>query len=274
MDFNNLMDMYQYFSTIWIVVLGLFHQELPSFETQRVMAAISSLFLWIKVFDWLKLFSQTSFFVKLIEETLIDIKHFIVIFFVALFMFGVPMYILGLNRGEDDGLVDEVFGTNWFLNSFYNQYMLSLGEFSIDNFEAGPQTILCYVLFLLATFITQITFLNMLIAIMGDSYAKVMESSERYGLQTRIDIMVNYTAMILDEDEDSQILPYLFIVTPKSEGNDEGGGWEGNLTVIKKTVDAGINSLQKQLDKKLGAMKTSLLDSKTRDVRMEKDAKG
>ena len=53
----------------------------------------------------------------------------------------------------------------------------------------------------------------MLIAIMGDSYAKVMESKEMYGLQTRIDIMVGYTALILDSDGTENDC-YLFVVTP------------------------------------------------------------
>jgi len=99
-------------------------------------------------------------------------------------MFGVPMYILGLNSPADAEapLIDEVFGSGWFFNSFYNQYMLSLGEFAMDGFGDSPQVILCYVLFLCATFITQITFLNMLVAIMGDSYSKVMEAKDRYGL--------------------------------------------------------------------------------------------
>ena len=238
---------------------------------------MSTLFLWIKVFDWLKLFSTTSFFVKLITETLIDIQHFIMIFFVAIFMFGVPMFILGMNSPADAEapLIDEVFGSGWFFNSFYNQYMLSLGEFAMDGFGDSPQVILCYVLFLLATFITQITFLNMLVAIMGDSYSKVMEAKDRYGLQTRIDIMVNYTSLILDEDRDEDDRTYLFIVKPKNEGDEEAGGeWGGNLTLIKSTIDRALCTLQKSLDKKLEIVAQNLLDSKSRDKRMEKDMRG
>ena len=69
-------------------------------------------------------------------------------------MFGVPMYILQLNRDEETAIVEEKFGSFWLLNAFYNQYMLSLGEFTIDAFDDEPQVYLCYMLFLSATFFT------------------------------------------------------------------------------------------------------------------------
>lgn len=90
-------------------------------------------------------------------------------------MFGMPMYILQLNRDETNPVVDETFGGIWILNAFYNQYMLSLGEFNLDSFANGPQTYMCYFFFIMATFLTQITFLNMLIALMGDTFDRVIE---------------------------------------------------------------------------------------------------
>ena len=54
--------------------------------------------------------------------------------------------------------------------------MLALGEFVMDGFKEHPQMFLVYIFFLGATFLTQITFLNMLIAIMGDTYGRVKEN--------------------------------------------------------------------------------------------------
>ena len=196
----NCLDVFQYTTSLWIIVMGILGVEFPSFETQRVIAAMATLCLWIKVFDWCKLFGPTSFFIKLITETLFDIRYFMIIFLIALMMFGMPMYILQLNRDETNPVVDETFGGIWILNAFYNQYMLSLGEFNLDSFENGPQTYMCYFFFIMATFLTQITFLNMLIALMGDTFAKVMEQKEQYGLQTKLLIMSDYSALVLDTE--------------------------------------------------------------------------
>ena len=114
------MDIFQTLSTVWIIVNHLLNTEITSMENQRVMAAFSTLFLWIKVLDWLKLFDSTSFFIKLIEDTIADIGAFMIIVVVALFMFGMPMFILQMNRTEDNAVVEEIFGKNFVMNAFYN----------------------------------------------------------------------------------------------------------------------------------------------------------
>ena len=149
-----MIDLFQVSTATWIILMGIMGIEFPSFEAQRVIAALSTLCLWIKVLDWCKLFGPTSFFVRLIIETIYDIKYFSIIFLVALMMFGMPMYILQLNRQADNAIVDETFGGIWLLNAFFNQYMLALGDFNYSTYENGPQTYLCYFFFLIATFLT------------------------------------------------------------------------------------------------------------------------
>jgi len=52
----------------------------------------------------------------------------------------------------------------------------------------------------------------MLIALMGDTYGKVMESEETYALQTQRSIMNDYTAMIDDPVDDSDYRPFMIVV--------------------------------------------------------------
>ena len=73
-------------------------------EGQRIIAAFSIFILWVKLFDWLRLFDSTAFYVSLLKRTLIDISDFMMLFFVALAMFGSVMYMLQLNvKYESDG---------------------------------------------------------------------------------------------------------------------------------------------------------------------------
>jgi len=111
---------FQYVTATWIICTNLVGIQFPNVELQRVIAALSTFCLCLKVLDWLKLFQPTSFFIRLITETLNDIRYFSLIFLVALFMFGTPMYILNMNRGADNAIVDEVFGGIWVFNVFYN----------------------------------------------------------------------------------------------------------------------------------------------------------
>ena len=77
--------------------------------------------------------------------------------------------------------------------------MLSVGEFGhvIEvTPESNSDTALVMLFFLFATFFTQITMLNMLIAIMGDTFEEALENKRRITIQTKIDILSQYSAFI------------------------------------------------------------------------------
>ena len=50
-----------------------------------------------------------------------------------------------------------------------------IGDYNADGFTLHPNPALCYALFIITVIISQITFLNMLIAIMSDTFEKVIE---------------------------------------------------------------------------------------------------
>ena len=60
----------------------------------RTIAAISIFFMWVKTFYWMRLFSSTSFYIRLIRETLNDVKYFLILFIFMLMCFGNAIYIM------------------------------------------------------------------------------------------------------------------------------------------------------------------------------------
>ena len=55
----------------------------------------------MKAYDWLRLFDEPAFFVRLLSRTLYDIKDFTILFLVACAMFGSSIYILQYSVGTD-----------------------------------------------------------------------------------------------------------------------------------------------------------------------------
>ena len=74
-----------------------------------------------------------------------------------------------------------------------NQYYLSLGEFDADNFKDHPHKLLCFFFFIYATLFTQITMLNMLIAIMSDTFEMVTENKLSINRKNKLALMEEYT---------------------------------------------------------------------------------
>ena len=139
----------------FVVIASFQLFDLISIEFLRMMASLASCTILLKVFDWLLLFEDTAFYILLLEQTIKGISHFLILLVIALSMFGIPLVILNQNRkDEDDKAIIESLVNFWVFDMLVNQYLLALGEFSIDKFASGPQTVLCYAFFIAATFIT------------------------------------------------------------------------------------------------------------------------
>lgn len=94
---TNWFDIIQLLSTTGLVSFSLISNNLePSVDKsyQRVVASISIFLIWLKVFDWLRLFEPTSFYIRLVTATFRDIRSFMILFFTGLAMFGSSLYMM------------------------------------------------------------------------------------------------------------------------------------------------------------------------------------
>ena len=94
-----------------------------------------------------------------------------------MFMFGLPLEMINFNADSEAPIIEQ-WTVHPMLDVLVNQYLLALGEFGLDNFEPHPYTGACLTFFILATIITQLTMMNMLIAVMADTYARVSENRQ------------------------------------------------------------------------------------------------
>ena len=173
------------------------------------------------MFYWLRIFASTAFFYKLLTQTLVDITAFLVMLIVVLAMSANLFYITNIWRKSQydvwmkskyaEGVYDETIEGESFVSSLLYSYNLSLGEFGQDNFDGYTWT-----LFIFATFIVQITFMNMLIAIMGDTFDKVTDAKIESSLSEKISMLADFRKILKLFKIDLKA-QYLFVVTPPEE---------------------------------------------------------
>ena len=218
----------------------------------RMIATFSIFILWMKVFDWLRLFESTSFYYKLVVATFVDIKEFMILFITALCMVGSSMYILEMSREKQHSAIIDSLADHFLLDAIYNQYLLSLGPAPGEGFDDHPTALLIYLFFIFASFFLTIVFLNMLIAIMGNTFSFVIERKMQYALMTKLSIMSEYYFVIDTRNPEQDNDNHLFVVMPAADGDDEEGEeWEGGFSFLKNILRAEI--------KQLGISFTSLL---------------
>ena len=143
-------------------------------EYVNILRANLMILMWFKMFDWLRMFEITSFYVSLIVQTVKDLTPFFTIFPIFLITFGSATYILDTEKSE---FTTGDWTSSWVFNAIFTQYLLSQGAFvKIDAYEESSHEIMVYIIFMIATFFSTITALNMIIAIMSDTFARVTES--------------------------------------------------------------------------------------------------
>ena len=92
-------------------------------------------------------------------------------------------------------------------------YLTSLGEFDSEGYSDGPNSSLAYLFFFLATFLVLVVFMNMLIAIMGDTFATVQEEAEQSKYFEEIQLIWDFMWLINLDDHFNKF-KYIVRVVP------------------------------------------------------------
>ena len=123
-------------------------------------------------------------------------------------------------------------------------------------------------LFVAATFLTQVTIFNMLIAIMGDTFGKVTEIKEQSGLKEKINILADYVWIIPDESATKS--RYVYSMQPKTQTEEESNGWEGQVSSIKSVVQNNSKTMRNDTKRDISSVKTEVANTQ-RAVEQLKD---
>ena len=107
---QNLLDLFMYTLNGFLTVITIMEIEWPDRPTRRVLVSVMLLFMWIKMKDLLRLFDTTAFFIKLILVTMYDIIPFLLILPIFIFAIGTSLYILNMERIDDNEVMDSYTG--------------------------------------------------------------------------------------------------------------------------------------------------------------------
>ena len=133
----NLIDLSS-FALSWTVTLCiLVRYEIPDFRVLRIMACFSSLLLLVKLYDWMRIFDVTAFYIQLLKSTIKDMSTFMSILMYGLLIAGFPMMFIVMNwdKSDDRNIISA------FLGSLWNLYLIMIGEFGFDDWEKEEDSV-------------------------------------------------------------------------------------------------------------------------------------
>lgn len=153
-------------------------------ETERSLNSISIFFLWLKSLYFLRMNRASAKFISMIVAVVGDMRIFLAVFTVSLVTFSQSMYIISNNNPDPD---------DRFISSFFDSllftYRISLGDWDTSGL-GKTDVVIILSLFILSTLFLCIIMLNLLIAIISDTYARVEGTSQNELYKNLADLII------------------------------------------------------------------------------------
>jgi len=204
----------------------------------------AGLLLWIKFFYYLRIYNPTSYLIRIVVSVLADMVTFLGVLLVVVLAFSDTFYTLSNYYANGDGDFEE--GTaEPFVGSYSEAFMLAyrfaLGDF--EGFEPNSSYV-AYILFLISTLFALIVMLNLLIAIISDSYARVVEVQDQFALKEKAQVITDVREFkflkYFTKQCDPETLLFLAIEkTPKLDKDE-------SVTIYE--IKSEIENIQRQID--------------------------
>lgn len=169
-----------------LALVGVFDNSgAPTLEA--CLQATMSLILWLKFLYFLRIFAATGYLIRIIIEVIVDMRHFLLILLLTFISFGDALRSISLSNNDvkdEDGNSKYQFIGSSYLDAIIYVYRMSLGDFDTEVFGnvAVPYV---WILFILCTVFNMIIMLNLLIAIISESFARINAVSSQNSYQEK-----------------------------------------------------------------------------------------
>ena len=223
-DFWNIFDILRFIFTFAYFVVVI--EQSASQTTKTVLLVLLSLCQSVKAFQIFSLFKSTRVQLRIVIEIVKDMVPFMLFVFATT----LTVSILYTSATPEQSLTDRTF-TDFLMHV----YRLDFGDFDPDSYSS-----LEIAIFILAVVIVPLVLLNMLIAIMGDSFDRVMEDKERRDYQEMVGLVYRYEAIVdtlcylKKKKSKEKAWKYIWYTEfLKEEGEEVIEAWQGRVRGIK-----------------------------------------
>jgi len=236
-----------------IMIVGDLIKEQVYFplEIMQIVGSFGIFMMWLKVFYWCRIFSSLAYYVKLILQTLIDSGAFMFMCLIVCIAFGV--FFIGADQALESAtghIYMAPFFGEVYLDAVVDVYIVgALGNLDDGRFRRGAKPLqrATMMMFLLSTFMTQVVFMNMLIAIMGDTYNAVYDGAVENGLKERVALMDDHLWLI-DLQKVFKNQKYVLIVKPSNDFTETPEPAIQKIEKSKREISRDIMQMNRNLD--------------------------
>jgi len=217
-----------------LIVIPILH--ICRFEGLREVSAVASVLVIFNSLTYMQGFSSMGPLVRNFKKIMFDIRHFLIL--LVLIMLG---FTNAFNLMFSQSNMTEFAR---FDNTFMSTFGMMLGSFDLSWFKDSAEKDLMNVIFILYIVLVNIVLLNMLIAIMGETYARVSEKAPFEFQQARATLIVQFLKKKPLEEREMKTFKWIYALVPSSDGMGEVVDDQVEL----KTLNDSLVDATKKLD--------------------------
>mmetsp|Transcript_33927 Transcript_33927/g.24970 ORF Transcript_33927/g.24970 Transcript_33927/m.24970 type:complete len:301 (-) Transcript_33927:33-935(-) len=197
--------------TITASILLLFMNLPNSLALERTVQTITTFFMWLKLLYFMRIFKNTGYLIRMIVVVISDMQSFLLVLLIGLIAFGDTFLCIARGNADYGG---NVFTDN-FVGSIIYVYNIILGGFDIGDYEDSIAYLLVVSIFILCTVFNMIVMLNLLIAIISESFANVNSNATQAMYQEMASLISENNYLIPHSRKESYAPQnqHLFVVT-------------------------------------------------------------
>ena len=182
--------------SVSVLVLGAFGPDSRTSPQFTFIAASGAFFVWTRVLGFLRILNMKfATFVLSLFQILRDIASFCVVLVIWILAFASVLYVVYCSADPDSAASDQPFQTVG--DTLFTMYRVMLGDYSdewSDAFESKASSQYTKIVFVVYMFLGTIVMLNVLIAVVSDSYDGAIARARGLFLRARLQFVAEMDA--------------------------------------------------------------------------------
>ncbi|CDW81541.1 wd-40 repeat protein [Stylonychia lemnae] len=197
----------------------------------KIMVIVLS---FMKLLFFLRIYDGFSFLVQMMAGVFKDLKYFLIFFLIFILQFGMIFLVLFKAQG-----IEEYNGVNK-LAYFLMAFRISSGDFQLDDYHSQNDGLVLFtwMIWLIAVMALNIVFMNFIIAVISESYERVMQKLVAESYRVKANMIVEREQLFKDSDLTCKdYFPnYIVVRRPLNTESNEGGEWQGFIKDLKYSL--------------------------------------
>lgn len=256
-DLWNVIDLLRILMVYIYGVFTLLDWNLPFTETIQLLIMV--LLVWFRFISYFRIFNKTRYLIRMIREVIHDMVPFLLVLAVTTFALGLLFIIAKQNENvtldKGDLFIDVL-----------HAWRIALGDFDTDNYNMYQ-----WVVFVMGSMINTMVMLNLIVAIMGDTYDRVQTGMEVADAKELTQLIIEIESIMFWKRKNCEA-KYLHYCYPKEITQQENAKrWSGKIMLLRKAIkdiEMKVKSNEKKIDafgESLKEMKEDAINSQARN---------